>query len=107
APAHGRRAVRVALLEPARSVDADAEVRDRRDLPVIEMEAARVQLPIRQEAEDLATEAVGADRGGGLERRVVAAGQGRVADAERDGRGGDRRADEGRPVHRPVRGGTG
>jgi hypothetical protein len=66
----------VALLEMAGAVDPDTEVGDRRDLAVVEPEAARVDLPIGQEPEDLAPEAVRADRRVGSDGGPVRAGAG-------------------------------
>ena len=62
APADARRTVAVALLEVAGRVRADPEVGDCRDLRVIETETARIDLPVRQEPEDLTPQTAQADR---------------------------------------------
>ena len=61
APADGRRPVAVPLLEVAGRVDADAEVGDRRDLREVQRGRAVAELPVGQEAEDLALEPTRAD----------------------------------------------
>src|SRR5207245_11090649 len=89
APADRDRTVAVAFLEIASRVGPDSEVGDRRDLRKVEAERRGVDLPVRQEAEDLAAEARRRDRGlrlnGGVwGRRAEAREEGRTA-AERRG----------------------
>ena len=72
APAHRGGAVAVRLLEVAVGRCADTEVGDRRELRVVERRRAVRQLPVRQEAEDLAAQAGGRDAGGEIDVAVAA-----------------------------------
>ncbi len=72
APPDGRRAGAVGLHEVAAPVGPDAEIGHGRDLVPVEPRGAVAQLPVREEAEDLAPEGAGIDGRGELEcRRVV------------------------------------
>ena len=100
APAHRRGPVAVALLEVAGGVRPDPEVGDGRDLAVVEAEAARVDLPVRQEPEDLAAQTSGADGCLGLDRLPGGAGSG--AHPERGAGGLDRGLAAAREIGRRI-----
>ena len=111
APADRRRAVGVLLLEVAVGGRADAEVGDRRELLPVEPGRAVGQLPVRQEAEDLAAEPARVDGRGevGRDRRRAGSTDRASIGRSRPGRrrtvaaaAGDR-SRPGRPAARPAR----